>query len=136
MIAFLKRVPWWAWAVVLIVIVLIWQNLTGWAAARQVYTQALDNLRADQTRVVEALQENQKMYEAEIVRLQSEKERLQKEKVAIQKQAIESAVEVSRLKGKIGELQTQLQNIIVSDNPDLILDDLRRMGISSVRRKP
>ncbi len=136
MFALIRKIPWWSWAVVLIVIVLIWQNLTGWAAARQIYKQALDNLRQDQSRVVEALQENQKMYEAEIANLQAEKERLQKEKATVQRQAIESAIEVSRLKGRIGELQTQLQNIIVSDDPDRILDDLRRMGISSIRRKP
>jgi peptidoglycan hydrolase CwlO-like protein len=136
MITFLKKIPWWVWIGAFVTVLLIWQNLSGWAMSRKLYTMALDNLRTDQTRVVETLQENQKMYEAEIANLQAEKERLQKEKATVQKQAVESAVEVSRLKGKIGELQTKLESIVVSDDPDLVLADLRRLGILSIQRKP
>lgn len=136
MIGLIKKVPWWVWIGTFVAILLIWQNLSGWAASRKLYNMALDQLREDQANVIEAKEEWIKTCEDEILRLQAEKERLQKEKAVVQKQAIESAVEVTRLKGKIGELQTQLQNIVVSDDPDRILDDLRRMGFSSVRRKP
>ena len=135
MITFLKKIPWWVWIGAFVTVLLIWQNLSGWAMSRKLYTMALDNLRTDQTRVVETLQENQKMYEAEIANLQAEKERLQKEKATVQKQAVESAVEVTRLKGRIGELQTQLQNIIVSDDPSKIVEDLRELGLKSIRIK-
>lgn len=52
------------------------------------------------------------MYEMEIARLQGEGERLQKEKTVVQAQAAQSAAEVTRLKGRINDLQTQLQNIV------------------------
>jgi peptidoglycan hydrolase CwlO-like protein len=136
MIAFLKRIPWWFWLGVLVAILFIWQSLSGWAMSRKLYSMALDTIREDQSQVVETLQENQKMYEEEIARLQSEKERLQKEKALVQAQAIASAEEVTRLKGKIGALQYQIDHIIISDNPDRILDDLHRLGILSIRRKP
>ena len=74
------------------------------------------------------------MYEMEIARLQGEVERLQVEKAAVQAQATQSASEVTRLKGRINDLQTQLQNIVVSNDPDRILDDLRKLGFRSVKR--
>ena len=133
MFALIKKVPWWAWAVVLIVIVLIWQNLTGWAAARQIYDQALDNLRADQTRVVDTLQENQKMYEAEIVKLQTELERVQKQKQEIVVQRNRLLSENETYKEKIRVLQAQRDNISVPVDLAGVVNEFHRLGFSSVK---
>jgi peptidoglycan hydrolase CwlO-like protein len=133
MLALIRKIPWWAWAVLLIVIVLIWQNLTGWAAARQVYTQALDNLRTDQSRVVEALQENQKMYEAEIAKLQTELEKVQKQKqeIVVQRNRLLSENEV--YKGRIRELQAQRDSIVVPSDLAGIIDGFHKLGFGSVK---
>ncbi len=133
---FLKKMPIWFWVALAVAIILSWQALSGFAMSRKLYKMALDNLREDQSNVIQSKEEWIKTCEAEITRLQGDKERLQKEKANIQKQAIESATEVARLKGRIGELQTALQNVTVSDDPDVILDDLRKLGIRSIRKSP
>ncbi len=133
-VAILKKIPWWGYVITALLLVVAWQSLSGWAIARKVYNLALDNLRQDQTNVIQAKEENERMYEMEIARLQGEVERLQKEKAAVQVQAAQSAAEVTRLKGRIYDLQTQLQNIVVSDDPDRIIDDLRNLGFRSIRR--
>ena len=74
------------------------------------------------------------MSEMEIARLQGEVERLQKKKVIVQAKTAQSATEVARLKGRINDLQIQIQSIVVSDNPDRILDDLHSLGFRSVKR--
>ncbi len=48
--------------------------------AQKVYNFTLDNLRQDQTNVIQAKEENERMYEMEMARLQGEVDRLQKEK--------------------------------------------------------
>ena len=102
--------------------------------ARKVYNFTLGNFRQDQTNVIQAKEENERMYEMEIARLQGEVERLQKEKAVVQAKAAQSGAEVTRLKGRINDLQIQIQSIVVSDNPDRILDDLRNLGFRSIKR--
>jgi predicted nuclease with TOPRIM domain len=97
---------------------------------------ALDNLRADQSKIIERNEKYTKDCEDEIVRLREEVEKVENEKTSIKNMAEQSAMEILRLRGKINELQIQLQNIVVSDNPDVILDDLRKLGIKSIRKYP
>jgi len=135
-IAYLKKLPWWFYVGLVVFVFFVWQNLSGFALSRKLYTMALDNLRVDQTNIIKVKEDQEKMYEKEIVRLVEEIAKLQKEKAVVQKQAVDSAVEVARLKGRIGELETQYNNIVISDDPDKLIDDLRRLGIRSIRRAP
>lgn len=96
---------------------------------------ALDQLRADQGNVVKVKEENEKMYETEIIRLQGEVEQIRKEKATLQAEKVQVANERDALKGWINELQTKREIIVVSDDPDRIIDDLRKLGLSGIRRR-
>ncbi len=98
------------------------------------FRAVLDRLREDQSKVVKAHEENEKMYEAEITRLQGEVDRIQKEKATLRAEKDQVASERDVLKGKIRELQTKREIIVVSDDPDRIIDDLRKLGLSGIRR--
>jgi chromosome segregation ATPase len=134
-LSILKKFPWWFWVGIVVLILVVWQLASGGSASRKLYQMALDNLREDQTNIINQKEEWIKTCEAEIARLEEERERIQKEKANIQRRASESAAEVARLKGRIGELQTQLQSIIISDDPDRIIDDLHKFGLKSIKRR-
>jgi len=129
----LKR--WWFWAGIVILVFILWQQVTAWSVSRKLYDTVLNNLREDQSKVIRIMEENMEGYEQEIGRLSTELELIKKEKRILKAKADKSAAEVIRLKGEIDELQIQLQNISVSDDPDRIIDDLRRMGFGSIRRR-
>jgi hypothetical protein len=128
MIAILKKIPWWGWVALAIATLFLWQSLSGWAATRKLYNMALDNLRVDQSRVVEVLEGALADREKELANLYGELERL---KV----QQTQAKAETERLRGKIRELQAQRENIIVPGDPDRLVDELRKRGISSAHRR-
>lgn len=131
---FLKKVPWWGWLALAVTILFLWQSLSGWAMSRKLYDMVLDNLRSDQTRIIEEREAYIKDCEDEISKIVGEKEVLKKEKLIILRQASESAAEVTRLEGNVNALERQLQNITVGDDPDRLIDDLRKRGLSTIRR--
>ncbi len=99
------------------------------------FRAVLDELRTDQSKVIGVKEENEKMYEAEITRLQGEVDRVEKEKATLQAEKIQVANERDALKGWINELQTKREIIAVSDAPDRIIDDLRKLGLGGIRRR-
>lgn len=125
---------WWVWIAGIIVILLVWQGFSGWAMSRKLYTMALDNLRKDQTTIVEQQKQDIETFKQKVSDLQKEVIQVQKEKSVYKSQAIASANEVIQLKGKVNDLQNQIDNIRISDNPDSILLDLQRQGIRIRRR--
>ena len=131
---FLKKVPWWGWLALAVTILFLWQSLSGWAMSRKLYDMVLDNLRNDQTRIIEEREAYIKDCEDEISKIVGEKEVLKKEKLIILRQASESAAEVTRLEGNVNALERQLQNITVGDDPDRLIDDLRKRGLSTIHR--
>lgn len=134
MINLLKKLPWWTWITIAVAIFIIWQSLSGWAQSRKLYNMALDQLREDQTNIIEIKEAYIKDCESEISRLAEEKEVLRRQKEAIQKQANESAMEIARLEGNIRALEIKLRNITISTDIDAIIDDLRKRGLSTIRR--
>ena len=127
MLGFLKKIPWWAWLALAIAILFLWQSFSGWAATRKLYDMALDNLRQDQSRIVRILSETITEREKELAGLYEELDR-------IKAQQIQARAETEKLKGRIRELQAQRENIVVPGDPDRIVDELRRHGISSAHR--
>lgn len=114
-------------------ILLLVGSLTG--ANRKLFNIALDQLREDKSHVIEVQEENQKWYEGEIKTLQEELDRVQREKAALQNEKNQLASEREALKGWIRELQTKREIIVVSDDPDRVIGDLRKLGLGSVRRR-
>jgi chromosome segregation ATPase len=125
-LSFVKKMPFWFWIALAVFIFLAWQSLSGWAMSRKLYKMALNNLRQDQTQIIKEKDAWIKTCEDEIKQLAIEKERIQKEKAAVQQQANQSAAEVARLKGENNALRKQIRDIIIPDDPDRIIDDLRK----------
>jgi chromosome segregation ATPase len=132
-ISFVKGIPWWLWVVAIIFIILIWQSVSGWGMSKKLYTMALDNLREDQTQIVKDRDEWIKTCEGEIAKLAAEKVQIQKEKFTLQTKNAQSAIEISRLTEENYDLQDRLNHIIISNDPDRLLEDLRGRGINIKR---
>ena len=130
-----KGLPWWAWAAGAVVILIVINQVSGSIYSRKLWNVVADQIRDDQSRVVRTLEENQRMYEAEITRLLSEAEGIRKEQ--------ESArAETERLKGVIREkdgeilaLRAERDSIVVPSDPGAVVDELRRLGYGTARRK-
>lgn len=127
MITFLRKIPWWGWVALLIVILFLWQSLSGWVASRKLYDMALDNLRHDQNKIIETLEEALTEREKELANLYQDLHLLKT-------QQAQARAETEKLKGKIRELQVQRENILVPVDPDRLVDELRRFGIGSAHR--
>lgn len=126
---------WWFWLAIVIAIVLAWQILSGWAYSRKLYNMALDNLREDQSKIIEIKNEWIAQCEKEITELNKQMEIIQREKNNLQGEKNKLYAEREILKGRIFDLENRRQTIIISDDPDRIIDDLRTMGIRSIRRR-
>jgi chromosome segregation ATPase len=135
MLQLIKKIPIWGWIIVVVVILFVWQSISGWAESRKLYTMVLDNLREDQSQIVEDKDKWIKACEDEIAKLAEDKAKIQKEKLALQKKNAQSELEISRLMGENHDLQNRLSRIVVSTDPDKLLDDLRSRGIN-IRRIP
>jgi FMN phosphatase YigB (HAD superfamily) len=127
-----------SWKMVLIIaiglsILLLVGSLTG--ANQKLFNMALDQLRVDRSRVVEVQAENQKWYEEEMEKLAEERDQLREEKLSVQMEKAQIIAERDALKGWVNELQKKRQVIVVSDDPDRIIGDLHKLGISSIRRR-
>ena len=133
MMAFLKKIPWWVWIALVVVIIFIWQAASGAAYSRKLWKMVAGQITVDQSKVVATLEENMKGYEKEISQLQADKAKLQQEKTAVQAQATQSAAQVAQLKGKINDLQNQLDKIVVSADPNALISDLQKRGLGSIR---
>ena len=121
------KIPWKLIAVavgVLIVLVMIaYPN----QVAKKYFGMLVDQIRVDQSNIVKTLEESVTKREIEIADLEQQIE-------INRMQQIQVRAENDRLKGRLLELQTQRETIVVSGDPDRIVDELRRLGFSSARR--
>ena len=124
----IKKLPWWMWLAAAVAIFILWQSISGWAAGRKLYNMALDNLRHDQSRVVEVLEENNEMYLKELDRVTHELEQLKQQQAAVR-------AENQRLAGRIYELERERETLVISSDPDSIVSGLRKLGIGSAHRR-
>lgn len=134
-LGFLKKVPWWGWGIIILSIFLIINFASSRTLNQSLFSMALDQLRKDQTEIVQQRDDWIATCEKQILDLQKDVERVQKEKAIEKVRATQSAAEVVRLKGRIDALQDQINNIVVSNDPDIVLDSLRKQGIRSIKRR-
>ncbi len=128
------KIP-WKWIIIGMIMLGIGLYLYYSGMARGALNKMIDQLRVDQGRVVEVKEQNEKMYEDEISRLQEEVERNKKDKEILQGEKAQVANERDALKGWIRELQTKKEIIVVSDDPNTIIGDLRKHGFPTVRHR-
>jgi len=124
----LPKLPWWFYLAAAVTIFILWQSVSGWAASRKLYDMALDNLRHDQSRVVEVLEANAKMYESELMRVTRELEQLKQQQAAVR-------AENQRLIGRIHELEEGRDNIVVPVDLGQLVDGFRKLGLGSAQRR-
>jgi hypothetical protein len=118
---------------VVVLVVLAWVgSISG--ANRKLYNMLLENLHKDRDKIIADQKAYIKDCEDEISKLAVEKKAIRKEKLKFQDLARESAAEVARLEEGNRELERQLRNIVVGGNADVIIDSLRKRGLSTIRR--
>ncbi len=121
------KIPWWGWIVGILIALYLWQVLTGWAYSSKLFNMALDHIREDQSQIIKDRDKDIKECEDDIQKLHEQVATNQKQQVLVR-------AENERLKGRIRELQTQRENIIIPSDPDRLVDLLHSMGFSSERR--
>jgi len=131
----LSSVPLWGWIAIAIAILFLVNYVSARVLNRSLFNLALDQLRKDQSQIVQQKTEEAEAFKKQVLDLQNEVKKIQQEKAIEKAKAIASAAEVTRLKGRINDLQDQIDKILISNDPDVILDDLRRLGIRSIKRR-
>ena len=96
-------------------------------AAKKYLAILINQIRVDQSNVVKTLEETVTKSEREIADLEQQ--------IEINRiQQIQVRAENERLKRRALELQTQREAVVISGDPDRIIDELRRLGFRSARR--
>ena len=131
----IKKIPLWGWIAIAIAILFLVNYISSRALNRSLFNMALDQLREDQSQIVQQKTEEAEAFKKQNLDLKEEVKKVQKEKALERARAAESAAEVVRLKGRINALQVQIDNIVVSHDPDAVLDSLRKQGIRSIKRR-
>jgi len=134
-LSILKKVPLWGWVAIAIAILFLANYASSRALNRSLFNMALDQLREDQSQIVQQRDEDIANFKKQVLDLQGEVKKIQQEKAIEKAKAVASAAEVTRLKGRINDLQDQIDKILISNDPNVILDDLRRLGIRSIKRR-
>lgn len=132
---FIAKIPLWGWIVGIIAFIFLINYASSLALNRSLFNMTLDNLRKDQSQILQEKDEQLKVVRDQSRLYQIQIREIQKEKEAIKLRADQSALEVQRLKGENNVLYQQLQNVTVSNNPDRIIDDLNKAGFKSIRRR-
>jgi len=102
---------------------------------KELYNMMLNQLREDKTAVVEGLKKELDITKQEKAKIKEEQIALAKEKEQWRQRSLREAEENTKLKGEVNVLKTKLSQIVVSDDPKKIIDDLHRSGIKSIRLK-
>jgi len=131
--SYMKKVPWWGYVAAIVFIIIVWQQMSSWALSKKYYNMLLDNLRTDQSQIIKDKDAWIKQCEDEIVKVEAEKEQIRLSKLALEKKNKQSMAEIALLTGRNRDLQDRLDRIIVSDDPDKLLEDLRSRGINIKR---
>ena len=112
----------WKFMLPLIVILIIaWQGITGFAQSRGLLKFALQGLVEDKTEIVETLESAVDDYERQVDGYLAEIRKLKESN--------------KEQEGVINGLKKKLAEIIVPDNPDDLILDLQRRGIGPVHRR-
>lgn len=127
-LSIIKRVPWWAWVAIAVAIFFIVNQVSGNVYSRKLWNMVADQIREDQSRVVETLQENQKMYETEINRLQVELQTVKQQQAVARAETEKLRGLVREKDGQILALKRERELIVVPTDPNALLDEFRKRG--------
>jgi len=125
-LVFIKSLPWWIWIAAIIGVIFLWQALSGWSMSRKYFNLAVQGLKTEESQALKDKDEYIKACEKDIQEKKAEIDQIKKEKAALQIDKVNSAAEVVRLKRSNDDLKRQIREIIIPDDPDRIIDDLRK----------
>jgi flagellar biosynthesis/type III secretory pathway M-ring protein FliF/YscJ len=128
MFSFLKKIPFIGWIFIVLIILFAWQYLSGWSYSNKLWNMVKNEIVADQKRIIEEL-------ERDNLANQKEKESLYRQIDKLKTQRAELARERDALTATIEELRHALENVIVPDNPDDLINLLRKLGLKSIHRR-
>lgn len=130
----IRRISWWGWILIIVVVLFLFNYASSMMMNRSLFNVVLDSIRKDQIQALEDRDEQLKLVREQNKRYQEQVKEVQREKEVMRQRAERSAAEVARLKGENNALRQALQNVVVSNDPDRIIDDLNKMGYGPVRR--
>lgn len=133
-VEFLKSIPIKYWIVIAVAIFFFWQHFSSWAISRKLYNIGLDQLRKDQSQVIQDKDEQLKVVREQSRLYQQQIKEVQKEKEVMKQRAIQSEAKIAKLEGENDALRKKIDSIVVSNDPDRITDDLNKMGYGPIER--
>jgi len=126
--SFIKKIPWFVWVGLIIAILFLWQNLSGYAYSNKLWNMVKDQIVADEKRIIEDLEKDN-------LANQKEKEGLYQALRESENKRHLVEQENARLKARDQELTDAIQNITVPTDPDALVDLLHKLGLKSVQRR-
>jgi peptidoglycan hydrolase CwlO-like protein len=108
---------WWIWVAAAIIIILVWQTISGWSLSGKLCNMLVNQIQTDQSNIIKEKDKWISDCEKEISNLQTK--------------LVSVVAENQRLKGKVNEIQSRRENIVVPNDPAGIISDLHKMGFSS-----
>jgi len=135
LLSIFKKIPWWGWIAIVIAIFFLVNYISAKAMNRSLFNLALDQLREDKTAIVDRLKED-------VEKGKEEKTQLKNQIATVQKQRDTAQAESQKLKGLVNEknaeiakLKKEREAIVVSGDPDSLINDLHKMGYKSARKR-
>lgn len=129
----LKKIPWWGWIAIAIAILFLVNYISSRALNRSLFNLALDQLREDKTAIVERLSKDKEQGDKTIAELQNQVKNVQQRRAAAEAESKRLARLVNEKNNEIIRLKAERDAIVIPTDPDKIVEDLRGLGLKSIR---
>lgn len=129
----IAKIPLWGWVGIGIAILLMVNSASSYFYQRSLFNFALDNLRKDKTAIVEDLNENLKVRNQTIADLKKQVKEVQKQERVAQAESERLRRLDLEKDAQILAFKKEREAIIVSGDPDRLVDELHKMGYLSGR---
>ncbi len=129
LLGYAKRFPWWAWVLMALAILYLFNVASGSIYTRKLWNMVHDQIAAEDRAIQEEL-------EREVSRLDQREKELIQENARIKKQLAAAQEEKRVLLGRLNEIETQL-NAVASNLPpstdlDALAERFKKRGYSPV----
>ena len=124
MINFLKKIPWWLYFAVAIAIFVWIQIASGASISRKLWDQVKNQIVADKAQIIDDLEKQNTIDEAEKGRLYQEIAKIQQQRAVAQADRDKLVVENKRLRDAFAKIN-------IPSDPNALVDLLRKLGLKS-----
>jgi peptidoglycan hydrolase CwlO-like protein len=126
MLAFLKKIPLWAYIAILVAILFLWQSISGFAYSNKLWNMVKNQIVTDQTDIINELEKADAIAQKEKEDLYKQINKLQQQRADLQREKEDLRLEAKRLKD-------ELDKIVIPADPSSLVDLLHRYGLPSAR---